>query len=322
MIKYVSSDLFQSPAQTLVNTVNTKGVMGRGVAERFREIYPEMFAEYRAICERGELEVGTLHLYRTKHKYILNFPTKKHWRNPSKVEYIEAGLQAFVRMYERAGITSVSFPPLGCGNGGLSFDDQVRPLMERYLHRLSIPVFIHLVKSTVFVPEHQQPETMREWLRSMPEDLSFWQVWDDLRSVLLHQPVYRTASKKTVFRAEVVPDANDPWGGIRLSTPTKRWVVGGEQLQSLWQQIRTSGFVSGPEAPAGLARDMSYLGPILSALGYVEMVQVSDDYGGFQRQPRLGIKYVKPKAAAETTAQVRDQADLFKRSSFDVAVRG
>src|SRR5206468_4250004 len=105
MISYVTGDLFSAPAKVLVNTVNVVGVMGKGIALRFKQIYPEMFREYQALCESGELQIGTLWIYRTPHKWILNFPTKKHWRDPSKPDYIEAGLKKFVASYSAQGIT-------------------------------------------------------------------------------------------------------------------------------------------------------------------------------------------------------------------------
>src|SRR5882672_1596604 len=132
MITYVRGNIFESPAQTLVNTVNTVGVMGRGVAVEFKRLYPEMFKAYREHCERGDLAIGRLFFYRTEHKSVLNFPTKKHWRQPSRPEYIEEGLKTFAQTYERVGIHSVAFPALGCGNGGLDFEKQVQPLMEKY----------------------------------------------------------------------------------------------------------------------------------------------------------------------------------------------
>src|SRR4051794_35789340 len=102
MLSYVSGNLFEAPVQTLVNTVNTVGVMGKGIALTFRQIYPEMFQEYRDLCERGKIDIGALYLYRDPivNTQVLNFPTKKHWRNPSKLEYIEAGLNCFTRIYE------------------------------------------------------------------------------------------------------------------------------------------------------------------------------------------------------------------------------
>lgn len=144
MITYVKMNIFESPAQVIVNTVNTVGVMGKGIAKQYKTFYPEMFKEYQKFCEAKLLEVGKLWIYKTENKWILNFPTKKHWRNPSKIEYIEEGLQKFVDTYKEKGIRSISFPPLGCGNGGLNWENEVKPLMEKYLKDIDIDVFIHV----------------------------------------------------------------------------------------------------------------------------------------------------------------------------------
>ena len=142
MITTVTGNLLDSTAQTFVNPVNTVGVMGKGLARAFKHNYPDMFAQYKHYCDDGRLDIGKLHLYKTSAKWILNFPTKKHWRSKSKLEYIELGLQKFVDTYEQQGITSIAFPQLGCGLGGLLWDD-VRPVMERYLNDLPIDVFIY-----------------------------------------------------------------------------------------------------------------------------------------------------------------------------------
>ena len=143
MLTYVSGNLFDSPAQVLVNTVNTVGIMGKGIARDFKEAYPEMFGEYQQLCKQGELSIGQLWIYRTPDKWILNFPTKVHWRQPSKIEYIEAGLKTFTIIYADLGIRSIAFPELGCGNGGLDFESQVKPLMEKYLSELPIDITIY-----------------------------------------------------------------------------------------------------------------------------------------------------------------------------------
>ena len=143
MITYLKGDIFSSPAQVLVNTVNTVGVMGKGVALEFKKRYPAMFKSYERVCDEKQLEIGKLLLWKGPEKWVLMFPTKKHWRSPSKLEYIEAGLQKFADTYVEKGIASIAFPRLGCGNGGLDWEE-VRPLMERYLERLSIPVYVYV----------------------------------------------------------------------------------------------------------------------------------------------------------------------------------
>lgn len=144
MIKYVACDLFLSPARVLVNTVNTVSVMGKGIAKDFKTIYPEMLRQYQDLCEKKQFDGGQLWIYKTEQKWVLNFPTTKHWCRPSKPEYIEAGLKKFAETYHVYGITSISFPLLGCGNGELDWETQVRPLMEAYLGKLPVTAYIHL----------------------------------------------------------------------------------------------------------------------------------------------------------------------------------
>ena len=136
-------NIFESQATTLVNTVNCVGVMGKGIAQEFKRKCPEMFSEYVAMCKSGEVKPGTPYLYQDLlGNSILNFPTKDHWRSPSKLSYIILGLDWFRCHYKRLGITSIAFPPLGCGNGGLSWSI-VGPLMYSKLKDLPINIEIY-----------------------------------------------------------------------------------------------------------------------------------------------------------------------------------
>lgn len=126
MISYTTGDLLSSKAQALVNTVNTVGVMGKGIALHFKEMFPYNFTVYAEACKRGELEPGKMLVVKDSNlalgeRLVINFPTKVHWRQPSKYEYIEDGLQDLVRVIREYGITSIAIPPLGCGNGGLDW---------------------------------------------------------------------------------------------------------------------------------------------------------------------------------------------------------
>ena len=201
MITYMSGDLFQSPAKVLVNTVNTVGVMGKGIALKFKHIYPEMFEAYRNHCEQGNLQIGQLLLYKTPNKWILNFPTKKHWHNPSRVEYIEAGLTKLRAHCSEMGLTSIAFPALGCGNGELDFETQVKPLMERYLGNLSVPTFIYLSGLKTDPPEHKDVRSIKRWLRSEPSALPFDEVWQDLVAILSKRQHFATLSKRNPYTA-------------------------------------------------------------------------------------------------------------------------
>jgi O-acetyl-ADP-ribose deacetylase (regulator of RNase III) len=129
---YPDKNVFDSPAQTIVNPVNCVGVMGKGLALAVKNRYPKVFEKYVTSCKTGKLRIGTLQLVKTDDRWILNFPTKNHWRGDSKLEYIEAGLKKFVKTYRRRGIASAAFPALGCGHGGLQWN-VVEPLMRRYL---------------------------------------------------------------------------------------------------------------------------------------------------------------------------------------------
>ena len=133
MIKTVAGDIFKSEAECIVNPVNCIGVMGKGLALKFKKKYNKMFIDYVMRCREGQVKTGQPYLYKAEGRLILNFPTKQHWRDPSKLEYIEAGLKYFARNYRTWEITSIAFPKLGCGCGGLDWEKDVKPLMYKYL---------------------------------------------------------------------------------------------------------------------------------------------------------------------------------------------
>ena len=288
MITYVTGNLFTSPAQVLVNTVNTVGVMGKGIAKEFKKIYPEMFEEYRELCEKKQLDIGSLFLYKTSNKWILNFPTKKHWRSPSRPEYIEKGLQKFAAKYADANIHSIAFPPLGCGNGELDFETQVKPLLEKYLANLPIDAFIYPGLKDPYTPEHKVPAETREWLRSEPQSLSFREVWDDLKEFFSTPKSLRTEAKKSEYIAAFDSDRNLLY--VRAGERVYRYSY--DELLGFWQQLRDYGFSLRRIAPNGLERAISYLVPIFSQLPYVKPVHVSDSYDGLKNRASVGLQYV------------------------------
>lgn len=142
MLKYRSGNILDSHMQTLVNAVNTVGAMGKGLALQFKKKYPDMYQEYRQMCDRGELTTGKLHLFRASDHWILNFPTKAHYRSKSKLRDIEEGLKELRKSYKIWGIESMAIPALGCGYGGLEWYD-VRQLIARYLGDLPIPIEVY-----------------------------------------------------------------------------------------------------------------------------------------------------------------------------------
>lgn len=142
MIKVLIGDIFQSNAQTLVNTVNCVGVMGKGVALEFKKRWPNLMQDYEQKCALKEVQPGVPYLYTDiLGTSIINFPTKGHWRSASRLDDIKKGLKLFVENYKTWKIESVAFPPLGCGNGGLEWD-LVGPLMYSELSKIDIPVEI------------------------------------------------------------------------------------------------------------------------------------------------------------------------------------
>ncbi len=275
MITYVDFSLFESPAKVLVNTVNTVGVMGKGIAKDFKSLYPEMFTGYQRLCEEGMFSVGQLWLYKTPHKWVLNFPTKKHWRFPSKPEYVEAGLDKFARMYQDARITSISFPQLGCGNGGLDWHTQVKPLMEHYLKSLPLEIFIHLsAAETLGEPEHRVPEETIDWIRTQPRSLAFSEVWSDLHKTIESDSTFATIDGKEVFEVDFFDDADG--GGLEIRGTHCPVLVHKDQLLDLWQQIRDLGICIPDIMPRGLDRDSTYILPLFARLPYLEPIRQSD----------------------------------------------
>ena len=135
-------DLFASPCQTLVNPVNCIGVMGAGLALEFRRRFPAVYRDYRRLCREGELRVGEPHLHVGAGPWVLNFPTKHHWRDPARLEWVQAGLAHLCAHARAWGIRSLAVPALGCGLGQLDWA-QVRPLLERELAILQVPVELY-----------------------------------------------------------------------------------------------------------------------------------------------------------------------------------
>ena len=134
MIKEASGNLLNAPVEALVNTVNTEGVMGKGIALQFRKAYPNMYEEYVDACKAGRVRLGAMSVFDNGligggPRWIINFPTKGHWKAKSRLEDIDSGLLSLIDTLKQLEITSVAVPPLGCGNGGLDWED-VRPRIE------------------------------------------------------------------------------------------------------------------------------------------------------------------------------------------------
>ncbi len=132
MVTFVRGDIFKSPAQVLTNTVNCVGVMGKGVALEFKNRYPQMFSDYKVKCAQGQVKPGQPYLWENDSTQVLNFPTKRHWRESSLLQDVEDGLKYLAESYEQMGIQSLAMPALGCGLGGLKWS-VVQPLIVKHL---------------------------------------------------------------------------------------------------------------------------------------------------------------------------------------------
>lgn len=141
-MKIVHGNIFTSKVQTLVNTVNCVGVMGAGIALEFRLRYPEMYFRYQELCEKRTLDIGTLWLFKASDRWVLNFPTKRNWKQPSRTEYLHSGLRKFLLTHKEKGIESVAFPVLGSDKGGIGQAESLR-LMESYLKQVEISVEVY-----------------------------------------------------------------------------------------------------------------------------------------------------------------------------------
>ena len=140
MIEYKTGDIFTEDVEAIVNSVNCVGVMGRGIALQFKNMFPDNFKAYAEACNRGEVKPGRMFVFETNQltgpRYIVNFPTKRHWRGKSRIEDIESGLDALAHEIAERGIGSIALPPLGSDLGGLKWDD-VRPRIEGALQGLN-----------------------------------------------------------------------------------------------------------------------------------------------------------------------------------------
>lgn len=147
MIEFLTGDMLQTKADALVNPVNTVGIMGKGIALQFKEAFPRNYKLYKEACDKKLLMPGTLlPVWDTSllhgEKLIVNFPTKMHWKQSSRIEYIEQGLIALQELIVNKDIQSIAIPPLGCGNGGLDWNE-VKPMIIKYLEHIPIKVLVY-----------------------------------------------------------------------------------------------------------------------------------------------------------------------------------
>ena len=209
MVKVLIGNLFESEAQTIVNTVNTVGVMGKGIALEFKKHFPDMYDDYLARCKAGQVRLGQPYLYRRLlPPWIINFPTKEHWRSVARIQDIVQGLQYLEAHYKDWGITSLAVPPLGCGEGQLEWR-VVGPTLYRYLGRLNMPVELYApygTPTTEMSPDFlaHSPEfalTGPGQGRIKPGWIALVEIVSRIENEPYHWPIGRTTLQKIAYFA-------------------------------------------------------------------------------------------------------------------------
>jgi uncharacterized protein YwgA/O-acetyl-ADP-ribose deacetylase (regulator of RNase III) len=212
MIEVITDrDILESKAQTLVNTVNCVGVMGKGIALRFRKKFPDMYKDYLSRCQRGLVKLGQPYLYRRPEKpWVINFPTKDHWRSMASIEAIIKGMQYLLQHYKEWGITSIAVPPLGCGEGQLEWRVVGRTLY-RHLNLMDIPVKLYAPYGTPAIETQSsflsQPvdtviaEAREGSFKIKPDWIAILEVLHRIEDEPYHWPVGRVTFQKIVYFA-------------------------------------------------------------------------------------------------------------------------
>lgn len=246
-------DLFDSQAQTLVNTVNCVGAMGKGIALAFKQRFPEMHEDYKQRCERNEIRLGQPYLYKQiKKPWILNFPTKDHWRDLSRISDIARGLEYLGANYKEWGITSLAVPPLGCGNGQLDWT-VVGPTLFRYLSTLDIPVELFAPDSTPkeqltlsFLEGSQQAGRDREPLRIDAWAVAIVSVLSRIGREQFRRPIGRVSFQKIAY---FLTEAGIPTG---LNYERGSYGPYSPQLKSILSRLINNGLVVETKRAGGM----------------------------------------------------------------------
>lgn len=298
-MKILVGDILQSNAQTLINTVNCVGIMGKGIALEFKNRFPEMYKDYLERCKRGEVKLGLPYLYRTLlPPQVINFPTKDHWKSVSKVSDIERGLKYLLAHYKQWGVESLAIPPLGCGNGQLEWR-VVGPLIYRFVKQMDIPV-------EMYAPYGTNPkELTREFLERGSETAS-GQATRNGESAAL--------DASWVALVEIVN---------RIEQQPYHWPIGRVIFQKIACVATNEGL------PTGLSYKRSSFGPFSPDLKKVETKLINSGLLQEERHGKMFMIKVGPNfsrvhqkyaPAFERWSRILDKtADLFMRVDTDQA---
>jgi O-acetyl-ADP-ribose deacetylase (regulator of RNase III)/uncharacterized protein YwgA len=297
-MKGLVGDILKSKAQTLINTVNCVGIMGKGIALEFKKRFPEMFKDYAERCERKEVKLGVPYLYRTLFPpQIVNFPTKDHWKSVSRIGDIERGLQHLLQHYKEWGITSLAVPPLGCGNGQLEWR-AVGPLIYRYVKQMDIPV-------EMYAPYGTSPKELTEEFLKQTAPVA------DQRG-----------------REAVSSEMNPAWIGLveilrRIEEQPYHWPVG----RTIFQKIAYVATQQG--LPTGFVYQKGSFGPFCKELKIAETKLVNnnllqEERSGKMFMVRVGPNFMKVRkdfdsALTKWAPIIEKTTDLFMRMTTNQA---
>ena len=222
-VKELSGNIFTSTCQTLVNTVNCVGVMGAGIALECRLRYPEMHTKYVQLCGEHQIDIGMLWIHKSPDRWILNFPTKKHWRYPSKKEYLHAGLEKFMNSYQKKGIESIAFPLLGADKGGIPHEESLG-IMRSYLDEADIVIEVY------------------RYDQKAKDDL-----YDKTKEWLLAQDIDHISEASKLRRNYVaaVIDAMNSTDIVQLNQLARVKGIGIKTLEKIFQLARDTGLLDG-----------------------------------------------------------------------------
>ena len=143
MINFITGNILESNADAIVNPVNCEGYMGKGLAYQIKKQYPKTYEDYSVACKQGRLKIGQIHCFKENEKMIINFPTKDKWRAKSKISYITDALQQLIHLLRDSNIKSIAIPPLGCGLGGLNWEE-VKQILLEYLEPIACTLDIYI----------------------------------------------------------------------------------------------------------------------------------------------------------------------------------
>ncbi len=296
-MKILVGDIFQSKAQTLINTVNCVGVMGKGIALEFKERFPEMFEDYIQRCERKEMRLGEPYIFRSLFgPQVINFPTKDHWKSLSKISDIEKGLEYLLAHYKEWDVTSLALPPLGCGNGQLEWR-QVGPMIYKYAKQMNIPV-------EMYAPYGVNPK--------------------ELTVEFLEQGM-KMASRQVSTASSAI---NPAWLVLveiidRIERAPYHWPIG----RTIFQKIAYVATAEG--LPTGLSYQRGSFGPFSYELKGVEAKLINSNFLQEQRSGRMfmakvGPNFVRIRKSLDPhvekwSAIIDKTVDLFTRVNTDQA---